>query len=241
MTVVPPAHGPGSEDLIQAMLLREPWRGIYNDVRSDEHPSTEELAAAIRDTEEVPRLLAAYVAGRLDGSIRPPRGRPQQSKKSREAELVRLSTEYRLAFEGAKVRGERAAAAVATQAVLKSCEARHRHMTEATLQASLKAMKRASETARDLVPSKNDAQALFDLSYDEVSKVMTELASLRLRANSTLFRGVSSQTLPANSIGAKLAQDSEVARASLAALERQLYTRADQLRLQFGKAPKKGK
>ena len=62
---------------IAEILAREPWVTLrWRVTQKKEHPTKKELADAIRKNPSIPADMADYVAGRLDGSIQPPRHRP---------------------------------------------------------------------------------------------------------------------------------------------------------------------
>ena len=81
---------------IAEILAREPWVTLrWRVTQKKEHPTKKELADAIRKNPSIPADMADYVAGRLDGSIQPPRHRPAkratESNRRMRAQILTLA------------------------------------------------------------------------------------------------------------------------------------------------------
>ncbi len=58
--------------------VTELGQALFEMIRNGEHPSTQTLSTFLRDWSwSIPEDIRAYIAGRLDGSVRLPKGRPK--------------------------------------------------------------------------------------------------------------------------------------------------------------------
>ena len=82
---------------IAELLERAPWDTLRWHITNGEHPSTKELADAIRQNPHITVEMVGYVAGRIDGSVRAPahRGAKRQTLANRRARAKWLELDVR--------------------------------------------------------------------------------------------------------------------------------------------------
>lgn len=156
-----------ADQMTEVLMLREPWQSVFARVHDGDHPHMQDLARAIRLAPAVPRVLAEYVAGRMDGSIVPPHARPRIPRRQRLRELLRLATEYAWAYAEMRRQGVRPAHAAALTEVMRMNEAAGRHMSLSRLVAKLKEANREPEI-QELIPTREEAWVLDDLAVDQL-------------------------------------------------------------------------
>ena len=149
-------------------LLRNPWLSILWRVRKGEFPSNAELAKALRDDTRGKPLtpeVREYLAGRLDGSIKRPRGRPQPAN-----EYERWTPALNLAF--------RVRALQAAYRLIGETRPRERAIEDVA-----RAAGRSTDTVRSKIKSLNKAPRHIRLMVPSASETESSLLALRAEEN----------------------------------------------------------
>ncbi|HEX8692940.1 MAG TPA: hypothetical protein VF746_11000 [Longimicrobium sp.] len=148
-------------------IFGNPWLSILWRVRKGEFPSNAELAKALRDDTRGKPLapeVREYLAGRLDGTIRRPRGRPQPTN-----EYERWTPALNLAF---RVRALQAAYRLSgqTRPRERAIEdvARAAGRSTDTVRSKIKSLNKAPRSVRLMIPSASEAESsLLELRDEE--------------------------------------------------------------------------
>jgi hypothetical protein len=148
-------------------IFGNPWPSILWRVRKGEFPSDAELATALReDTRGKPFApeVREYLAGRLDGTIKRPRGRPRPAN-----EYERWDPAYNLAFHvralqasyklGGKTRPRERAIEDVARAIGRSTD---------TIRSRIKSLNKAPPFVRSMISSVSDLErTLLEVRAEE--------------------------------------------------------------------------
>lgn len=148
-------------------IFGNPWPAILWRVRKGEFPSDAELAKALRDdTRGKPFApeVREYLAGRLDGTIKRPRGRPRPAN-----EYERWEPAYNLAFQvralqaayklSGKTRPRERAIEDVARAVGRSTD---------TIRSRIKSLNKAPSNVRSMIPSAAEVESsLLELRAEQ--------------------------------------------------------------------------
>lgn len=144
-----------SSTLKISALLKDPWPAILWRVRKGEFPSDAELAAALR-ADATGKALAddvrAYLAGRLEGTIKRPRGRPRLLQDFKGwIDHINIATEVHILHAAYKLDG-------ATRPRERAIEDASRafHKSTETIRAKIKQLKKAPPMIRRAAYSAED-------------------------------------------------------------------------------------
>lgn len=138
-------------------ILNDPWGDIIWRIRKGQFPSDGELANALRTDRSAKPLAPAireYLAGRIEKTIRRPRGKPRAATDAeRWTPTINIATQVRALQAAYKLGGFSRPRDRAIEDV-----ARNEKRSTDTIRARVKSLSKAPRTLRGFVPDAADAQ-----------------------------------------------------------------------------------